>query len=122
MLSMHTYSPQGRRQSPFLAGPDDGIAQTHLAFIRFHNRVVDSLTSVPEALRFAKAREVVTKHYQWMIRTDYLPRICAAGVVNDVFKNGRKAFEPNVSRAYPSPPRPCTSPESRGGAFRALIP
>ena len=25
------------------------------------------------------ARELVTKHYQWMIRTDYLPRICAAG-------------------------------------------
>jgi hypothetical protein len=72
------------------------VAQTHLAFIRFHNRVVDSLTSVPEALRFAKAREIVTKHYQWMIRTDYLPRICAAGVVNDVFKNGRKAFEPNA--------------------------
>ena len=28
-----------------------------------------------------------------MLRTDYLPRICAAGVVNDVFTNGRKAFE-----------------------------
>ena len=39
------------------------------------------------------AREIVTKHYQWMLRTDYLPRICAPGVVNDVFNNGRKAFE-----------------------------
>ena len=28
-----------------------------------------------------------------MIRHDYLPRIVAAGVVNDVFNNGRKAFE-----------------------------
>ena len=28
-----------------------------------------------------------------MLRTDYLPRICARGVVNDVFANGRKAFE-----------------------------
>jgi hypothetical protein len=28
-----------------------------------------------------------------MIRTDYLPRIAAAAVVNDVFNNGRKAFE-----------------------------
>ena len=28
-----------------------------------------------------------------MLRTDYLPRICAPGVVNDVFTNGRKAFE-----------------------------
>jgi hypothetical protein len=70
------------------------VAQTHLAFIRFHNRVVDTLpASVPASQRFAKARERVTRHYQWMLRTDYLPRICAQGVVNDVFNNGRKAFE-----------------------------
>jgi hypothetical protein len=70
------------------------IAQTHTAMIRFHNRVVDTLpASVPPAQRFAQARELVTKHYQWMIRHDYLPRICAKGVVNDVFSNGRKAFE-----------------------------
>jgi Animal haem peroxidase len=70
------------------------VAQTHLAFIRFHNRVVDTLpAAVPVSQRFATARELVTKHYQWMVRTDYLPRICAAGVVNNVFNQGRKAFE-----------------------------
>jgi hypothetical protein len=70
------------------------VAQTHLAFIRFHNRVVDSLpASVPAPQRFAQARELVTKHYQWMIRTDYLTRICAPGSVSDVFNHGRKAFE-----------------------------
>jgi len=70
------------------------VAQTHLAFVRFHNRVVDTLpASVPASQRFDTARELVTKHYQWMIRTDYLPRICAAGVVNNVFNQGRKAFE-----------------------------
>jgi Animal haem peroxidase len=70
------------------------VAQTHLAFVRFHNRVVDTLpASVPPAQRFARARELVTKHYQWMLRTDYLPRICARAVVTDVFRNGRKAFE-----------------------------
>ncbi len=73
------------------------VAQTHLAFIRFHNRVVDTLpASVPPTQRFARARGIVTRHYQWMLRTDYLPRICAAGVVNDVFNNGRKAFEVGV--------------------------
>jgi Animal haem peroxidase len=70
------------------------VAQTHLAFIRFHNRVADSLpSSVAPAQRFARARRTVTRHYQWMLRTDFLPRICAASVVNDVFANGRKAFE-----------------------------
>src|SRR5215218_1828548 len=70
------------------------VAQTHLAMIRFHNRVVDTLpASVPAAQRFTAARRKVTKHYQWMIRTDFLPRICAATVVNNVFNSGRKIFE-----------------------------
>jgi hypothetical protein len=70
------------------------VAQTHLAFIRFHNRVVDTLpASIPPAQRFNEARKIVTKHYQWMVRTDYLPKICAPSVVTDVFSNGRKAFE-----------------------------
>ena len=74
------------------------VAQTHAAMIRFHNRVVDTLpSSVPVAKRFERARGIVTRHYQWMLRTDYLPRICAAGVVNDVFSNGRKAFEVGVT-------------------------
>ena len=73
------------------------VAQTHLAFIRFHNRVVDTLPRrIPAAQRFRRAREKVVKHYQWMLRTDYLPRICAPGVVNAVFRNGRKAFEVGV--------------------------
>ncbi len=70
------------------------VAQTHTAMIRFHNRIVDSLpSSTPPGQRFTQARELAIKHYQWMIRHDYLPRICAAGVLNDVFNNGRKAFE-----------------------------
>jgi len=62
--------------------------------IRFHNRVVDTLpSSVPPGQRFAQARRKVVLHYQWLLKTDYLPRICAPGVVTAVFKNGRKAFE-----------------------------
>ena len=73
------------------------VGQTHLAFIRFHNRVIKELRSVPQAKRFAKARRAVVKHYQWMIRHDYLPRICQESVVADVFTNGRKIFEPNAN-------------------------
>jgi len=69
------------------------VAQTHLAFIRFHNRVVAELADVPAGQRFKRARRQVTKHYQWMVRHDYLPRICDPGVVDDVFANGRKFFE-----------------------------
>ncbi len=74
------------------------VAQTHCAFIRFHNRVLAEIgTSVPAAQRFARARRAVTKHYQWMIRHDYLPRVCDPAVVDDVFQNGRKVFEVGVA-------------------------
>jgi Putative peptidoglycan binding domain/Animal haem peroxidase len=69
------------------------VAQTHLAFIRFHNRVVDTIGAIPAATVFEAARERVVKHYQWMLRHDYLPRIVDPGIVEDVFTNGRKLFE-----------------------------
>lgn len=70
------------------------VAQTHCAMIRFHNRVLDSLpAAVPASQRFATARELVTKHYQWMVRSDYLPRVCRPSAVDNVFNSGRKVFE-----------------------------
>jgi hypothetical protein len=70
------------------------VGQIHLAMIRFHNRVVDTLpASIPPAQRFNEARKIVTKHYQWMLKTDFLPRICAPSIVTNVFSQGRKAFE-----------------------------
>jgi hypothetical protein len=74
------------------------VAQTHLAMARFHNRVVD--TALPPGTaavqRFVRAREIVVKHYQWVVRHDYLPRILDPSVVDDVFTNGRKVFERNA--------------------------
>ncbi|WP_211303884.1 peroxidase family protein [Pseudosporangium ferrugineum] len=71
------------------------VAQTHLAFIRFHNRVVDALADrgVPSALLFNRAKAQVVRHYQWMLRTDFLPRIVDRAIVEDVFTHGRKFFE-----------------------------
>jgi transcriptional regulator with XRE-family HTH domain len=71
------------------------IAQTHLAFIRFHNRVVEelSLKGITGHRLFAAAREMVVRHYQWMLRTDFLPRIVDPAIITDVFTNGRRFFE-----------------------------
>ena len=76
------------------------VAQTHVAFIRFHNRIVDEL---PDSVAdpFGRARELVTKHYQWMVRTDFLPRVCEPSILDDVFDNGRKAFEVDVEPTDP---------------------
>jgi hypothetical protein len=70
------------------------VGQTHLAFMRFHNKVCDRLAgTTPSAMLFDKARETVVKHYQWMLRQDFLPRIVEPAIVDDVFTNGRKIFE-----------------------------
>jgi hypothetical protein len=73
------------------------VAQTHLAMIHFHNRIVDKLpASVPPTQRFRRARKAVTLHYQWLIRHDYLPRIMREAVLADVFDHGRKLVEPDA--------------------------
>ena len=74
------------------------VAQTHAAFIRFHNRVVDELESTVAGDRlFSRARRRVVKHYQWMLRHDYLPRIVDPDIVDDVFSNGRALVEPEAN-------------------------
>ncbi len=71
------------------------VAQTHLAFIRFHNRVVEelSLKGLSGHRLFTAARAEVVRHYQWMLRTDFLPRIVDPAIVRDVFTHGRRFFE-----------------------------
>ncbi|GAA2892259.1 peroxidase family protein [Nonomuraea rubra] len=71
------------------------VAQIHLAFVRFHNRIVDDLVSqgTPSALLFDKARERVVLHYQWVLRHDYLPRIVDPAILDEVFTHGRQLFE-----------------------------
>ncbi|WP_217922118.1 peroxidase family protein [Miltoncostaea oceani] len=85
--------------SPLIPDPRNdenlAVAQTHLHFIRFHNRVVAMLAAdgVPPGERYGRAREIVVRHYQWMIRTDFLPRIVKPQLVDDVFTRGRRVFE-----------------------------
>jgi hypothetical protein len=71
------------------------VAQTHLAFIRFHNRVVEELAlkGLTGQRLFTAARNEVVRHYQWLLRTDFLPRIVDPEIVQDVFTSGRRFFE-----------------------------
>ncbi|MCE7000389.1 hypothetical protein LZG04_37070 [Saccharothrix sp. S26] len=58
-------------------------------------RVVDELAlrGLTGQRLFAAAREQVVRHYQWMLRTDFLPRIVDPAIVDDVFTRGRRFFE-----------------------------
>jgi hypothetical protein len=81
------------------------VAQTHLAFLRFHNKVCDRLAAAgtPSAVLFERARETVVKHYQWMLRFDFLPRIVDPAIVTDVFSLGRRFFEVGAT-GFPTMP------------------
>jgi hypothetical protein len=78
------------------------VAQTHLAFIHFHNRMVDRLAAQGFSERglFRRARSEVVRHYQWMLRTDFLPRIVEPEIVEDVFLHGRRYFEVPAAGPY----------------------
>lgn len=76
------------------------VSQLQLAFVNFHNRVVDHLRgpgsdlveegeSVLEA-----AQRLVRWHYQWVVRHDFLPRICDRYVLDDIEERGRQHFVP----------------------------
>jgi hypothetical protein len=70
------------------------VAQTHLAFLKFHNKVVDLLTTGPNppADVFAEARKVVTWHYQWMVLHDFVERLTEPGIVDRILHDGRKFY------------------------------
>ncbi|MEQ8767423.1 MAG: peroxidase family protein [Planctomycetota bacterium] len=68
-------------------------AQLHVAFLRFHNRVLDELTkpdfSGSASLEaFREARRQTCWHYQWVVLHDFLKRIVDPARVDDLLDNG----------------------------------
>ncbi len=62
------------------------VSQLHLAFVKFHNRVLDEVGELEEAQR------VVRWHYQWIVLHEFLRKVCREDVVDDVLANGRRSF------------------------------
>ena len=71
------------------------VAQTHLLFLYFHNRLMDILPDADQndgRSKFERAQETVRRHYQWLVLHDYLGRILEPGSVEDVLQYGRKFY------------------------------
>jgi hypothetical protein len=66
------------------------VAQLHLAFLRFHNAVATWVEqNDPQAdagATFARTRQLVEWHYQWLVVHDFLDRLTAPGVAQEVLK------------------------------------
>lgn len=71
------------------------ISQLHVAFMKFHNAVVDWLRakSMPAAAVFVEAQRLVRWHYQWIIVNEYLPLLVGADLTNAVLTEGRKFYQ-----------------------------
>ncbi|MDO8975808.1 heme peroxidase family protein [Reyranella sp.] len=69
------------------------VAQTHVAFLRFHNAIVDRLAgTVAEDDLFDTARRAVVDLYQAMVIRDFLTKICDVNDVEAVLRDGRHFF------------------------------
>lgn len=70
------------------------VAQTHLAFLKFHNAVCDKLADdgVEEQKILAQAQRTVTYHYQWIVLHDWMERLCGEGVTAKILREGRKYY------------------------------
>ena len=76
------------------------VAQTHLAFLKFHNKIVDGLRdgTIPRQAAigktiFEEARQLVIWHYQWILVYDFLDRILDPNQVNKVLNEGRSFYK-----------------------------
>ncbi|MBA3747482.1 MAG: peroxidase, partial [Solirubrobacterales bacterium] len=73
------------------------LSQFHLAWVRFHNVVVEDVRSELGAGHtageiFAEAQRVVRWHYQWLVLHEFLPKTVGRETADDVLANGRKHF------------------------------
>jgi len=73
------------------------IAQLHVAFLKFHNAIVDQLSEIDDGVGdrgLAKAQRLVRWHYQWLVLHEFLPAIVGRSTLDDVLNQGRKLYQP----------------------------
>ncbi|MBD2104768.1 heme peroxidase family protein [Leptolyngbya sp. FACHB-261] len=77
------------------------VAQLHLAFLKFHNKVVQGIkngsikqSSPVRKTPFEEARDIVIWHYQWIVLHDFLRLILDIQQLDLVLKQGRAFYKP----------------------------
>ena len=117
-----------RRQNgrPLLAdGRNDQhliISQLHVAFLQFHNRLVEFLkrgefvgAAFSNETIFETARRLVVWHYQWIVRNEFLKWFVLPEILADIERNGPRFFKPAPDVAIPSLPIEFTQAAFRFG-------
>jgi len=99
------------------------IVQLHLAFMKFHNALVDQVRArgAAPATVFEAARQLARWHYQWIVIHDYLPRIIGQPLVDQIYQE-RLGRPPTITLTYYQPSNTAGKPflpvEFAAAAFR----
>ena len=66
------------------------ISQLHLAFLKFHNRIVDRLhgQGVHGDAALEEARRLAAWHYEWIVAHEFLPLSVGAEMVDSIRRDG----------------------------------
>lgn len=82
------------------------IAQLHVLMIKFHNRILQDLeagrieSAGPDSGdSFEQARRLVTWHYQWIVRYDFLPHLVSPAVLDDILMTWPRLYRPKMGAA-----------------------
>jgi hypothetical protein len=79
------------------------ISQLHVAFLKFHNAVVDQLRldGFPAPEIFAQAQQQVWWHYQWIVVSEFLPLSVGTSLVETILTDGPRFYHPAGKVAIP---------------------
>jgi len=68
------------------------ISQLHLAFLHFHNRIVDWIRSQdPKSQEvFDRAAQIVRRHYHWIVVREFLPLMVGSDLLDELLQSGSK--------------------------------
>jgi len=64
------------------------VAQLHVAFLRSHNALMKR-----RGMSGTEAQTAMRRRYQWAVLHDFLKRVCAPEIIDDVLVNGPKFFK-----------------------------
>lgn len=67
------------------------LRQIHTMFMKLHNRAVEQLRGdISESALFEEASRRVRWQFQWLVRFDYLPRVCKPSVYREIILEGHR--------------------------------
>ena len=72
------------------------VAQTHVAMLKFHNKVCAT-----KKLGFEDTRRIVTWHYQWVVLKDFIARLVTPTLLDHVLQCGPRFYKTEVDSYMP---------------------